>query len=321
MALSSQQQIHFESVDAAGAEKFKPKVTITGHPGMSWGEKGIPYRVYPPGCIVRVTSGSVSLDITREVEVPGDFLQWSGQSASLRYTPNNTPTVTFQWGFDDEGKPVSQVTFTVNRTTGEVRSSKSFQGLVKVGPYRASYQLIWYKPANKLFEMLASSYPTLVEYGVICAYKNGGIAIEQVQLPNIQQDTDRIELWRVTSKTVLDSKGEWEYPSNWGGAYAGKYPDGKTGPDKDASAVKERVHEIGYITATGGSVWYERFPKFLLQPYESPTQGIRDVMGGGFQPDITLSKQDPITLFPDKPAAQGAASLAISERMKLPKIR
>lgn len=318
MTLSSQQQVAFD----ASAESSKPKVEITGHPGVDWGEAGIPLRVYPTGCIVKCTSGQVTMDTTRNVEMPGDFLSFSGTSASLRYPPLSAPDIELMWGFDEQGEEVSEVGFKVNLVTGQITATKSFTGLIKVGDYSTSYQLIWYRPETQIFNLLGSSFPGIhVEYGVVCAYKDGGLAIHQVELPDIKQGTDKVELWRVVSKTVIDPEGEWEYPSNWTTTYAGKYPDNKTGPNKDSSAVKERVHEIGYITATGGTVWYDKFPKFMLQPYQAPTQQVKTTGNTGMQPVVELRTQDPNSLFPDNASAKSAAAFAIEQRKTIAVIR
>lgn len=315
---SSRVTVQFAGDDAGTSV---PRVQITGHPGISWADQGIPFRVYPPGCVIKASAGTTKTDSVRQVDVPGDMVSFSGSSASLRYAPETTPTVELVWGFDDEGNQVSDVSFTVNNVTGQIRASKSFQGLVRVGEYKTSYELIWYQPESRLQAVLGSQMPAVhVEYGVLAAYKNKGMAIHQVEIPEVTQATDKIELWRVTSKTVIDPSGEWEYPPNWE-TYSGTYPDGKPGPDKDSSVVKERVHELGYMTKSGGAVWYDQFPKTLLKPYDGVTVLIRNAATPGFQPQVDFRFQNAADQFLQYPGRAQAAQQAISERQLQPKIR
>lgn len=320
MSISSQVNVPFR----LEILKDKPRIAITGHPGIMWGVEGIPLRVYPPNCQLRTSVGSINRDTIREVEIPGDMISWNGQSSFLQYRPNQAPSAQLVWGFDEDGESVAPgtVAFSVDTFKGEIRSNRKFQGLVKIGVYSASYELIWYRPDTQVINTIGSQFPTIHStYGVIAAFKDGSLQTYEVQIPNILQGTDKIELWRVVSSVVIDSAGEWELPVDWSTTYAGTYPGGIKGPDKDGSLVKERIHELGYITATAGTVWYEKFGRSLVQPYQLPLTPIQSSGTPRFQPVLSLSKGSPTSLFPEVPAAQQRAAVAIAEREQIPLMR
>lgn len=318
---SSQVTIPFRSE----LEVSKPSITITGHPCITDGTQGIPLRVYPTGCTFAATQGTITQDISRQVTVDGEMMQWNGNTGRLKFQCLTPPTAQMMFGFDEQGRNVNPatVTFTVNTQTGVITSSKSFQGLVKVGPYTSVYQLIWYRPITELDNIQPNRAPTVhVNYGVIAAYKDGAMAIHQVQIPTqVGINTDKLELWKVTSKIISDADGTWEYPTNWTTNYSGTYTTGQTGPDKDQSLVVERVHEIGYVTKTGGVMWYESFLHTLQKPYNTQPTIIQSSGTPQFQPSVAISFNAASSLFPDDAAAQAAANYYIAQRNLLPLIR
>jgi hypothetical protein len=260
-----------------------PQITIVGDPGAFNGADGIPLRVYPPGCQFFTTAGTVTPGATRTVPVTGEMLTFSkSDTASLKYLPNGAVTFTVLWSLDDHAQPVGGLTFKVDPNTGRVKANAVFTGMVRVGPYTSQYQSIKYKPEIEQSMSLMSSWPNLhVTYGVIAAIKHGGMGTFEVPLPTVPTGTDKVELWRVVSNTVLDPDGEWEKPQSWGSGYTGKYADNKTGPNADSAILKERVHEIGYATRTGMVTWYDQFSRSLSQPYsgfikdkETPTSSL-----------------------------------------------
>lgn len=307
------------------SEDRVPQITITGDPGVSDPGLGIPFRVYPAGCTYYVTVGTLTPDTIREVEIPGEMLSFSkSDSATLKYPPHGRqPILEVLWALNDRGQPadVRSMRFTIDSYTGRVKCSKAFTGLVKTSAYSARYQRILYKPTVEAVAVLWSEFPGIhVNYGVIAACKDGAMAIHEVQIPTgPQTGTDKVELWRVVSNTILDPTGEWEKPQTWGTSYNGKFNDGKTGPDSSSAIMKERVHEIGYATRTGLVTWYDQFPRGLANPY--PPRAIKTIGTDPFQPEVTLRTQTPESLFPDDLSAQRAAARFIADRKATPLIR
>lgn len=290
-----------------------PQITIVGDPGAFNGADGIPLRVYPPGCQFFTTAGTVTPGATRTVPVMGEMLTFSNSdSASLKYLPMGPVTFEVLWSMDDHAQPVGGLRFKVDSNTGYVRVNVPFTGMVRTSAYQTQYQSIRYKPEIEQSMSLVSSWPNLhVTYGVIAAIKNGGMGTFEVPLPTIPSGTDKVELWRVVSNTVLDPDGEWEKPQTWGAGYTGKYADNKTGPNAESSILKERVHEIGYATRTGMVTWYDQFSRSLAQPY---TGFIKDTETPNFQPVFSLRKQVPSQLFPEDVFAQQSVGRYIAER-------
>lgn len=298
-----------------------PNIQITGHEGISDFNLGIPLRCYPPGCKITASVGEIRRGTSQEVEVQGEMIKWSGTKAKLKFYPSSTPEMEALFGFGVKGDvldPVS-IRLTIDMAKGEITSSVSFMGLVKVLPYKALYELFYYKPNISFAKFPKSEFGGLnITFGSIAAYKDGGITIFDVPPTSLVDGTDKVEIYRIISQSVITVDGEWEKPETWDGSYTGTYTSGQTGPDKSNSATKERVHEVGYITRTGGKLWYEKFSTGLAQPY--PDTLIKATGTPNFQPVISMRSQNPSQLFKDAPELRGRAEGYISERAKHPLI-
>lgn len=302
-----------------GHEK-RPPVVIAPHAGWFTGEQGIPLRVYPPGCTLTASVGTITRSVVRSVDIQGGMISFSGREGRLKYVPASIPTIDFEFGFTEKGEVVTPpVTFTVDQGSALVRSNKSFQGLAKAGLYTALYELIYYRPVLTLTG-IGSNAGLHIEYGSIAAYLNGTLTIYDVPAPTWTENNERIEIYRVVSETILAENLEWEKPQTWGNNYTGTYTGGTPGPSDDTFVLKERVHELGYVTVRSGMAHYETFSQTLAHPFSQSTL-IKSAGTTQFQPIISLKKKDPKTLFADNATLRGIADAAIKERETIEFIR
>lgn len=298
----------------------KPTIQITPHPMTSGTDFGIPLRCYPPGCTIVCSVGQIRLKTIRQVEIQGQMMQWSGTSQKLKFYPVGSPTVDLVYGFstvDGHLMNAGEVTFTVDLVLGEIRSTADFQGLVKVGVYDAQYQWFMYEPKIQYQGAgWAGMDGVNIQFGSVAAFKDGGLTIYEVPAPEFPNADDFIEIYRIVSPTIITVDGEWEKPQSWDSSYTGTYTTGQTGPDKDNSAEKQRVHEVGYITKTTGTFGYTNYLQSLVKPfapYLIHSTGTQD-----FQPVISIKEQQLTTVFADNNYLMGLAQGYLTERKTKP---
>lgn len=139
--------------------------------------------------------------------------------------------------------------------------NKKTWGILKRGSYTQPWKLLKYKP-----DIVSGDSALLVNYGSIAAYKAQNIAtLDMEPLPTT--DNDDAEVYRITSKMVVNEEGEWEYPTGW--PAEAEYPGGNTSqgkPDPGTGVVPLRVHEICTMNQNGyASV--VRYPIKTARPF------------------------------------------------------
>ncbi|MBL4781805.1 MAG: hypothetical protein JKX92_06140 [Porticoccaceae bacterium] len=94
--------------------------------------------------------------------------------------------------------------------------------------------------------------------GAVIAYYQGSSASLEFGWGDAALNFDKTEIYRVTSKYVVDSEGAWEYPPNWPDDTSYSQSSTNHQPDSSAAQVIERVHYIGYVNRRGGvsSDWF-----------------------------------------------------------------
>lgn len=289
-----------------------PPIKITTHPEFNDATLGIPLRVYPPDVSLAASVGTITKKNVLTEEIQGELLKFSGTSeAKFTYMPTGSPPpAELLFGFDKSGEPLLfPPQFEYNIKTGTVHayrgagSSKqpvNFYGLVRVPPYTAEYLKFYYKPAVEYLKTgMIGIYGTLLTYGVIGAYKAGTIELYEVEASKMTPNRYRTEIYRVTSKTVIDPDGEWELPEKWGPSYEGRYDNGDVGPQYDTAVVKERVHEYGYMDAYG-MFHYEAFRRLLVKPFDFTPRVIEATQTFPFQPKLEIVTTDPKVLYNDE---------------------
>lgn len=289
----------------------RPSIKIAPHPEYNDATLGIPLRVYPPDVSLAASVGTITKQNILTEQIQGEMLRFSGTSeARLTYNPSSSPPdPEFLFGFDQQGEPLLfPPRFEYDLKNGIVRSYRivagrrqplEFYGLVRVREYLAEYLKFYYKPAVEYLKTgMIGVYGSLVTFGVIAAYKAGGIELYEVPTNRGDASRYRSEIYRIVSKTVIDPDGEWEIPEQWGPTYAGKYDNGTDGPQADTAVVKERVHEYGYMDSYG-FFHYEAFRRFLLQPFDSSPILISNENTLFFQPKIEMITVSETSLFND----------------------
>lgn len=169
------------------------------------------------------------------------------------------------------------------REGNTIKVNQPIWGLIRISAYTRSYAIYAYTPAYR--------YPSggraglLVTVGTIAAYYQGQMATLEVQnVLGVELGTDEFEIYRITSKSLVNDEGEWEYPPNWPGS--GAYPsNAQPEPEPEIGLVTSRVHEIGYANWSG-DVW----TRTQIIPIAKPFTGSES-----YKPVLTLEK----TGYPD----------------------
>lgn len=104
--------------------------------------------------------------------------------------------------------------------------------------------------------------------GSVIAYYQGSSASLEFGWGDAALNFDKTEIYRVTSKYVVDSEGAWEYPPNWPDDTSYAQSSTNDQPDSSAAQVLERVHYIGYVNRRGSQT-----TDFFLVHIEEPFFG------------------------------------------------
>lgn len=156
-----------------------------------------------------------------------------------------------------------------NSITEQLESEVPFYGAITV-EYKTLFRILYYKPDFISVPYAGGGISALTIYiGTLFAWKNLTVTTLSVNLSSDKDEKDYEELYRVTSKIVLDPEGVWEYPQNWlstfeqnkdlpqGSSQRKKYDEGKfdgfTGHtiDPDISLTDDRLHKIGKYNFMG----------------------------------------------------------------------
>ena len=115
--------------------------------------------------------------------------------------------------------------------------------------------------------------------GSVIAYYQGSSATLEFNWGDAALNFDKTEIYRVTSKYVVDSEGGWEYPPGWPDdpSYTQSSTDDQ--PDNSAAQVLERVHYIGYVNRRGS-----QSTDFFIVHIEEPFFG-----HSSYRPQYSLS--------------------------------
>lgn len=171
---------------------------------------------------------------------------------------DTNPKIVKDWVFDLNTGRVAQVKFTPHVGTTLIEASIPITGGVIV-TYRSSYREIEYTFETEIVDKTQVTGTGVIGdinmySATMIAYYEGETATLELSPPSISDVTanENIELYKVTSRVVVNSEGVWEKPDNWpeDNRYD-NYPSG-VGPEVGSAYVEhERVHEVGMVDDFG----------------------------------------------------------------------
>jgi hypothetical protein len=230
------------------------------------------------------SEGTVQYHTEDEEDVPADFITVNGETEFSR--PKDVGyEVVFSILHPDSAIPLRLV----EEPGGlKVSANQRFWGLVRVEGYKRKYRILDYRPTPEKKDLSYTAFDPLGNlrinlYGTVAAFYKDQVGTLFVIPQNGTEDVkgdDEIEIYRITSKAVVNDQGEWEYPPGW--PTDTSYPTGATPePEPEIGIVTERVHEIGYVNR-GGNVWtrtqnISKATPFASTPGYVPVKTITDV--------------------------------------------
>lgn len=199
---------------------------------------------------------------------------------------------------DDEGGPVYPVI--LPDTYGRVWTSDiKFTGLIRRGAYTRPYMILRYTPT---VAGLAGG-AALITYGTVAAYKAGRFATYDPEPLGLLDVNDK-EVYRVTSKSVVNDQGQWEFPPGW--PATNTYPGGGSPqPEEESGVVTVRVHEICMVN-DNAYTYVRNYPIFNAQPFTGNVD---------WKPVLTFTEASMADMTP---LQQGRALDAIAARRAQP---
>jgi len=222
------------------------------------------------------TAGTIQdVNLVVEKTVKAQFIQVDG-SAEVTIPAEATYELLFAINFN--GEPMSEV-MERSRIKNTVRFSASFFGLIKVSEYKTPVHIYKYTPGSKVTNSLVSTaFGVTVTYGTVAVYRNGKLAICDIEPPTVSDGNDELEVYRIESQVLLNDKGEWELPDGWPDNPT--YPSGATPPRPRVGVVSTRVHEVGMVTSEG--YFYSRsFDVAVQKPYFGLSYAPKKVLVAG----------------------------------------
>ena len=229
------------------------------------------FKVYPIDVKYRASIGSITGGETIEKTIREGVKFSNSNTAKLKYPKAydvvfKHKSVMLKQKIDNNGN-LDIVEFsqkiTFNSDLDMLVAEEPFYGGVSV-EYKVLCRVLYYKPEIFKFPFGGVS----LNIGTIYAWKKLTVAIKEAEIAD-QDLKDYEELYRVTSKIVMDPEGVWEYPQNWltvdnvnkdipqGSSKRTKHPMGQfTGYteheiDPDVSMTDERLHKSGLYNFMG----------------------------------------------------------------------
>lgn len=255
--------------------------------------------------------GSIAFTGRMDVEKVKPSLYSINGASTLKLSDLSTPEILI--AFDEKGNPLpihgqafpalpGQLKV-VSHQNDEVRFSREFYGVVKGGGYDDPYHVLKYTPLVTGSPTGLNIIPGLnnvltTTFGVVAAYRNGVMAMLEVDPYGVTPGDDQIEIYRIESQIVINKEGAWEMPDNWPDNPS--YPNGATPPRARSGIVSTRVHEAGYVTKSG-YVYTRSFFVMIEKPYWGDNT---------YKPKKTLVKGDGLNSLGPKEKANAEDALA-----------
>lgn len=226
-----------------------------------YGDTDLHLLLFPAvGAQLACSDGSVKYGQRVPFDVPGGIAQFSNSDTSnLPYQVGGTaPEMQVLYAFNATGSPFNPGI--AQLPDSSLKASAPCSAAVKYGPYTTFANELIYTPGE---ELLGAGGVKAI-FGVIAAYYQGAQTLFQTTPFNTNGGNAEYELYRIFSYVVTNLRGEFEkpplYPAN------GVYPDKPLVIDITSSIMTERVHEIGYMDATGRG-WVREYGTPNLEPY------------------------------------------------------
>lgn len=197
--------------------------------------------------VLYATAGTIQdVNLVVDKTIDASFLQVDGVIEA------NIPaeaTYEILFSLDSDGNPISGV-YEQLRVRNVVKFNRPFYGLIKINEYTVPVHIYKYTPGSRITTSLVSTaFGVTVTYGTVAVYRHGKLAMVDIVPPTVNTGNDELEVYRVESKVLINSEGEWEMPSGWPDNPS--YPTGAIPPKARVGVVSTRVHEIGMVTAEG----------------------------------------------------------------------
>ena len=235
-------------------------------------------RQYPPvDAELYVSRGTVeALGVVREYLEAEVVTFNQSTTASTSKIMDAEVEIVKNWAFDvSTGREVRTVRFTPTLGGTEITASQPITGGVIV-TYRSSYRELEYVFDVEIVDKTIGLVPIgdIIMYtGTLVAYYEGDTATLTLRPPRLSDPaaSEATEIYKVTSKVVVNDRGVWERPTDWPdkNLYEG-YP-GKVGPEiGDPYIENERVHEVGLVDEYGRFTLQTRFTP-ARQPFTMNT--------------------------------------------------
>jgi hypothetical protein len=252
--------IYMQSLCDVAIEDYDNNVNLQLKQGGPPSLEGRPFQVFPAiHAKVFATNGSVTKQGRREKPGLFDIVTFSGSdsaSANLPITALHSITALTDV-YNETGHKVVE---TPRRDAGSygLVADQAIYGTFKV-EYSTTYeQYYWRYTGDNDDEIYIK--------GVVIAYLEGASASLEFDEGDESLEFDKTEIYRVTSKYVVDSEGAWEYPPGWPDDTSYAESDTDNTPDNSAYQVLERVHFMGYVNKRGVAT-YEWWPIHLEEPF------------------------------------------------------
>lgn len=191
-----------------------------------------------------------------------------------------------------------------NPETDQIEADEPFYGGITV-QYDILFKILYYAPKTIVIPYAGGGIAALTVYiGDIYIWKKLAVQVHTLTLATDKDHADYNELYKVTSKIVLDPEGTWEYPPNWESTYnankdlpqgssqrakyaLGEFPNTAHKIDPDVSFTDERLHKTGKYNFMG-QVFHQSLkpdsPFLWYAPYQFDTT---------YHPEYTLTWTKP----------------------------
>lgn len=223
--------------------------------------EGRPFQVFPAiHAKVFATNGAVTKKGRREKTGLFDIITFSGNdSAKARLPITGLASIKALTDvYDETGGKVVETPRRDPDSYGLI-VDQAIYGTFKI-EYTTTYeQYYWRYTGNNDDEIYIK--------GVVIAYFEGATASLEFSSGDEEPDYDKTEIYRVTSKYVVDSEGAWEFPPGWPDNPEYEQSSSSETPDNTAYQVLERVHFMGWVNKRGVNT-YEWWPVYKEQPFQ-----------------------------------------------------
>jgi hypothetical protein len=250
-----------EIQDSLPADYLESSVHLTIKQGGRPSLEGRPFQVFPAiDAKVFATNGEITSKGSRGKTGLIDVVTFSGSdtaSANLPIT-NLTNVVPLTNVYSETGQKVAERPRRDPKTYGLVVDQPIY-GTFKI-EYSTTYKQYYWRHTGDEDEEIYIQ-------GVVIAYHDGASASLEFDDVDGAIDFDKTEIYRVTSKYVVDSEGAWEYPPGWPDNPEYEQSSTNETPDNTSYQVLERVHFLGWVNKRGVNT-YEWWPVYREQPFE-----------------------------------------------------